>query len=73
MSAASEQDIENWKRGVDSLRAYIATDSHDEQTARDAVYRLWSSNGFHDAPDDIQQMFIQLVEMGYIAALRGFK
>lgn len=73
MSAASEQDILNWRRGVDSMHSYVGGDTFDLQSARDQVQMLWSGNGFRETQDDVQQLFVQLVEIGYMAALRDVR
>lgn len=70
MSAASEEQINEWINGVSNVHSTLAVNMSDELAARDAVAIVWSGNGFRETPDDVQRMFTQLVEIGYLTALR---
>lgn len=73
MTAASEDEINDWVQAISNLHASVATDPIDERAAREAAANLWSGFGYQDAPGDVLRMFVQAIEIGYITALRDVR
>ena len=73
MTAASEDEINDWVDAIATLHATVATDRADELAAQEAAANLWSEFGYQDAPGDVLRMFAQAIEIGYLTALRDVR
>jgi basic membrane lipoprotein Med (substrate-binding protein (PBP1-ABC) superfamily) len=73
MTAASEDEINDWIQAIGDLHANVATDAADEATAQEAMANVWSAFGYREAPDDVLRMFVQATEIGYVTALRDVR
>lgn len=73
MATASADEINDWLQAVSTLHSTVATDPADEHAAREAAANLWSGFGYQDAPGDVLRMFVQAIEIGYMAALRDVR
>lgn len=67
--AVSEEDVSRWVEAIADLHASTARDPGDTRTAEEAVANLWSGYGYRDAPIAVLRMFVQAIEIGYMAAL----
>ncbi|WP_018784348.1 hypothetical protein [Micromonospora sp. CNB394] len=69
MAEVTRKDVDEWVEMIARLHDNTATDLGDEREAERAVAMLWSGFGYLDAPLDVLRMFVQAIEVGYMAAL----
>jgi hypothetical protein len=69
MAEITRADVDEWVEMIARLHDNTATDPGDEREAERAAAMLWSGFGYLDAPTDVLRMFVQAIEVGYMAAL----
>jgi hypothetical protein len=72
--AVSQEDVDEWVQTAGRLRYDIINfDSGDEHAAREAIANFLSEYGYDIEPQAVVEMFGQLLEVGYLTALRAVR
>ena len=71
--AVSEEDVGGWVEAIADLHASTAREPGDMRAAEEAAANLWSGYGYQDAPTEVLRMFVQAIEIGYMAALHDVR